>query len=240
MGDRIFRANTFRRHALASPFIWGICRHGSRALSTRACDIKEGPNMIGKLIKYILILLILFYLLSHFGYLGAEAQQGDFHESHYDKGHTGLHGRTTQADSNFVFELSGPYWYENLDLYLETWENESEYSIMINSEIVDEGTILEGKTHMNFTLPTDRRCNLIVEIDQYRYEYRNKLITERSSENWGSGPEGEKEGTIYSHAEITILTAKVLGVSLAAFTVATPLAGYFVKKQSEEQVYEVI
>lgn len=194
--------------------------------------------MIGKLIKYILILLILFYLLSHFGYLGAEAH--DFHESQYDKGHTGLHGRTTQADSNFVFELSGPYWYENLDIWLETWENQSDYRIFINDELVDEGTIYEGKTHKNYTLPDLRPVDLVVEIDNYTYNFRQKLITSRDHSDWGSGPEGEKEGRIYSPADITILTARVLGISLAAFAVATPLAGHYVKKQSEEQVYEVI
>lgn len=182
--------------------------------------------------RYVIVIVILT-LLSSFLFIPA-GRAGE-----YGKGHTGLHGRTTQPDSNFVFELSGPYWYENLEIWLETWQNESDYRLYINDQLVDEGTIYEGKTYKNYTLPDNRPVDLVVEIDNYTYYYRQKLITSRDHTDW-TPPDKEKDGEFYSPAEITILTAKVLGVSFATFAVATPIAGHIVKKQSEEQVYEVI
>ena len=181
----------------------------------------------------IVIVIVILTLLSSFLFMPSNRA------AEYEKGHTGLHGHTVQDDSNFVFELSGPYWYENLDIYLETWENQSEYSIFVNDQLVDQGTIYEGKTHKNYTLPDNRPVYLTVEIDNYTYNYRQKLITSRDHTDW-TPPGEEKDGAFYSVAEITIHTAKVLAVSFTAFAVATPIAGYFVKKQSEEQVYEVI
>ncbi len=85
----------------------------------------------------------------------------------YEKGHTGIGGKTTQKESNFVFELSAPYWYKNLHLYLDTWKNSSDYKISINGKEIDNGTIYEGKTHVNYTLPTGSAVNLKVQIDNY-------------------------------------------------------------------------
>lgn len=156
----------------------------------------------------------------------------------YEKGHTGLHGKTTMQGSNFVFELSGPYWYKNIDLYLETWNNESDYTITLNGEQIANGTISEGKTHFNYTLPTDKPVNLAVEIDGYRYEFRNKLITERSSDNWK--PPDQGEDAKYSESDLTMKKIETWGLTLLGVALAFPPSYYIAKIKREGEIQEVI
>ncbi len=159
--------------------------------------------------------------------------------SRTSKGPTALQGRTTQQDSNFEFYLTGPYWYKNLDLYLYTWRNTSDYSVYVNGEQIDSGTFSEGELIVNYTLPTNRPVNLKVEIDEYSYSYRNKLITQRSSSDWRS-PEKDKRGQIYSSSEITNIKLSTWGQALGGVGVSSILMYFLAKKKKEEQIEDVI
>lgn len=147
--------------------------------------------MATKKMATIITIFLLFVLIAG----GTQAQPNE-----YNKGHTGLHGRSTMEDSNFVFEISGRFWYANLELYLETWHNQSDYSVIINGEIAETGQIEYGKTALNFTLK-EGTTNIVVEIDEYIYRFENKIVTRQRGEDRWRPDDPEFRGVSFTFSE---------------------------------------
>ena len=190
--------------------------------------------MIGKIIKYILIFLLIAFLLSHFGCLEVEAQQGDDFQDNI--GHTAIDGYSSTDHTSFNFDIRSRILHDNITLILYSERDNSSYEVHAG-DFSEDGTFAY-RQELNFELQEGRQeFNILIDDIQYRFD---RTISEQAMPDDYQDEIDRKDGDYYTTSEITILTARVLGVSFAAFAVATPIAGYFVKKQSEEQVYEVI
>ena len=191
--------------------------------------------MIGKLIKYILIFLLIAFLLSHFGCLEVEAQQGDG-DFQDNIGHTAIDGYSSTDHTTFNFDIRSRILHDNITLILYSERDNSSYEVHAG-DFSEDGTFAY-RQELNFELQEGRQeFNILIDDIQYRFD---RTISEQAMPDEYQDEIDRRDGDYYTTSEITILTARVLGVSFAAFAVATPIAGYFVKKQSEEQVYEVI
>ena len=191
--------------------------------------------MIGKLIKYILIFLLIAFLLSHFGCLEVEAQQGDG-DFQDNIGHTAIDGYSSTDRTSFNFDIRSRILHDNITLILYSERDNSSYEVHAG-DFSEEGTFAY-RQELNFELQEGRQeFNILIDDIQYRFD---RTISEQAMPAEYQDEIDRRDGDYYTTGEITILTARILGVSFAAFAVATPIAGYFVKKQSEEQVYEVI
>lgn len=154
-------------------------------------------DTIRRIVAVVVVMLTILLLIQ-----SVQAEDID-----YQKGHTGLHGHTTMKDSNFVFEISARYWYPNLEIYLETWRNESDYEIILNGEQYGSGVIEEGKTRFNLTLPHGR-LNLVIKIDQYEYRFHNKLVTDQRGEEHWDPEQPDRADIEFSTAEFNQFTTK--------------------------------
>ena len=153
-------------------------------------------------------------------------------------GHTAISGYSTQHDSNFVFGLTGRFYYRDLTLRLFTFSNSSDYEIFINNRLKKEGTFRDTHT-LNISLDDYDRVDLTIFIDQYRYELRNKLITQRTdSSDWSV--DHREEGQFYTATEISLMTARIMALVLVFTLITLPIANYIVDERLNAEIQELV
>lgn len=166
------------------------------------------PNRVA--IRILLAAMIFLIIISAFNVaLGAETE---------GKNRTDVYGYTSSEDSNFAFALRQSdeyrYLYPQLHLFLQTWENSSDYRIFVNGDEKLNGTIYEGTSKVDVELPTGSAVDITVEIGDDRYQYERKLVTDQSVESGWQGPEKEEKPHEFTDAEFTIFTWKTLGYGI--------------------------
>ena len=196
--------------------------------------------MILKVIKWIVILFLVVFLMANFGCIEmieearGQPQAGENFQDNLN--HTAIEGYSKTPQTTFRFDLSSPILHRNITLILYSERANSTYEVHAGN--FEANGSFSFREELNFELQQGRKdFSIIIDGIQYRF---SRTISEQAMPGDYQKEIDRADGSYYTTSEITILTARILGVSFAAFAVATPIAGYFVKKQSEEQVYEVI
>jgi len=156
---------------------------------------------------------------------------------------TNVYGETTSDDSNFIFTLKEGnkyrFLYPDLNLYLQTWSNSSQYQIYVNGKKRLNGTIYRGTSKVNLTLPVGSAVDITIQIGDDRYEYKNKLVTDKSVESGWTGPGGPTPKYTESelNSKVNTSTAFAIFGTLLGVGIATGLA-YLRKSGQIREVFE--
>ncbi|MFP4143403.1 MAG: hypothetical protein ACLFT7_08690 [Thermoplasmata archaeon] len=189
--------------------------------------------MIGKIIKWLLILFILLFIINHFGLTEyVEGQQQD--EFKDNIAHTAIEGYCASPETTFNFDISSRILHQNITLKLYSERDNSTYEVQAGS-FEDEGNFSYRK-ELNFELEKGSKQFNIV-IDSIQYQFKRIITDEAMPSEYRKEMEGSPE---YHESDIQSARRAAWFKTLIGVGITMPVSYTIAKTLKEYNITEVI
>lgn len=184
-------------------------------------------------VRYLSFVLIALIVVSVFVLVPQPSEaMGEWQGDHF------VYGLASGEDSDLEVTLGSGYWLPDVELYVGTVIEPAQYSVVLNNERVETGTVDPGPpTRIDLDLDVGTRNTIRVHIEGYEFEYSG-LVSPTGTEEW-VGPAPEPEVKEFSVGEWNRQRYQLVGFTFAICFVAAYVRGKAIEK-NEKNKEEVV
>ena len=196
--------------------------------------------MILKIIKWIVILFLVFFLMANFGCIEmieearGQPQAGENFQDNLN--HTAIEGYSKTPQTTFRFDLSSPILHNNITLILYSERANSTYEVHAGN--FEANGSFSFREELNFELQQGRKdFSIIIDGIQYRF---SRTISEQAMPGDYQSQIDRADGSYYTTDEITTMRQLTWFKSLIGVAITIGPAYYIAKTLKQYSISEVI